>query len=339
LQQYKYRKTVLIFLLASVVTMLTAATGCGGGTASASSGPAPTPTPTATPDAAHVSVNPATLDFGSVAIGSRQTINLTVTNSRGSAATVTQISVTGTGFSFTSTSKVPFQLPAGQSAIVAISFAPTAAGRATGSASVTISGGASPAPTSLIGSGLASGQLGLTPASMNFGNVTVGSKASQSGSLTAGATSITVSSASWNGAGYALSGITFPVTVPAGQSVPFTVTFTPQVPGTSTGNVSFVSNASNSPGSESLTGAGVAQHSVALSWNASTSTVVGYNVYRSTQTGGPYARVNSSLQPGTTFSDGNVVAGTTYFYVVTAVDSSSQESSFSNEAKAPVPTP
>lgn len=196
-----------------------------------------------------------------------------------------------------------------------------------------------PTPTPTPSPTPAAGQLALTPANMNFGNVTVGSNASQSGSLTAGSTGITVSSASWNGSGYSLSGITFPVTIPPGQSVPFTVKFAPQAAGLSTGNVSFTSNATNSPGSESLSGSGVMQHSVALSWIASPSSIVGYNVYRGTQTGGPYTRVNASVQPTTSFSDTSVVAGATYFYVVTAIDSSSQESAFSNEANAVVPTP
>ena len=72
------------------------------------------------------------------------------------------------------------------------------------------------------------GQLAVAPTTMSFGNVAVGSKSAQKGTLTAGTTDITVSSAAWNGQGYALSGITFPVTVPAGQSVPFSVTFDPQ---------------------------------------------------------------------------------------------------------------
>ncbi len=180
----------------------------------------------------------------------------------------------------------------------------------------------------------ATGQLGLSPTNMNFGTLTVGNSASQAGSLTATGTSITVSSASWNGAGYSLSGITFPVTLPAGQSIPFTVTFDPQTAGTSTGAVLFISNASNSPASESLTGSGVSPHRVALSWSPSPSTVIGYNVYRGTQTGGPYTRLNASVQAGTTYSDTTVLPGTTYFYVVTAVDSSSQESPFSNETMA-----
>ncbi|HLW53527.1 MAG TPA: hypothetical protein VKW06_11855 [Candidatus Angelobacter sp.] len=82
-----------------------------------------------------------------------------------------------------------------------------------------------------------------------------------------------------------------------------------------------------------------ATHTVDLSWTASTATVVGYNIYRGTQSGGPYSRLSPSLQPGTTYSDGSVLSGSTYFYVVTAVDASLQESSFSNEAMAVIPTP
>jgi fibronectin type 3 domain-containing protein len=62
-------------------------------------------------------------------------------------------------------------------------------------------------------------------------------------------------------------------------------------------------------------------------------------VYRGTKTGGPYTKVNSSLNVDTTFTDTTVAAGNTYFYVVTAVDGSGTESSYSNEAKAVVPSP
>jgi fibronectin type 3 domain-containing protein len=79
-------------------------------------------------------------------------------------------------------------------------------------------------------------------------------------------------------------------------------------------------------------------HSVALSWAASSS-VAGYNVYRSSQSGGPYSLLNSSAVGSPPFTDSNVQAGHQYFYVVTALDSSGVESSFSNEAAATVPTP
>ena len=81
-------------------------------------------------------------------------------------------------------------------------------------------------------------------------------------------------------------------------------------------------------------------HSVALSWAASTSSgVIGYNVYRSATSGGPYTKLNGSPGALTSYTDSTVLAGQTYYYVVTAVDASSNESAHSNQAQAVVPTP
>jgi len=86
-----------------------------------------------------------------------------------------------------------------------------------------------------------------------------------------------------------------------------------------------------------LSGTGVVQHTVSLSWTASTSTVAGYNVYRSTTSGSGYVKINSSLVGSLTYTDSNVVNGRTYFYVTTAVYSSGNESGFSNQATAVIP--
>ena len=81
-------------------------------------------------------------------------------------------------------------------------------------------------------------------------------------------------------------------------------------------------------------------HTVSLSWLASTSpTVAGYSVYRGTASGGPYTKLNSSLATGTSYVDGAVQAGQTYYYVVTAVDAGNNSSVYSNEAQAVVPSP
>lgn len=78
-------------------------------------------------------------------------------------------------------------------------------------------------------------------------------------------------------------------------------------------------------------------HSVALSWLASTSVVVGYNVYRSTVSGAQFARVNSALLTGLAYTDTTVQSGVVYYYVTTAIDSSGNESAYSNQASANVP--
>lgn len=79
-------------------------------------------------------------------------------------------------------------------------------------------------------------------------------------------------------------------------------------------------------------------HSVALVWQPSTTPGVTYNVYRSIQSSAGYQMVASVL-PTTYFTDTTVQAGTTYYYVVRAQDSTGKESSYSNQAVATVPYP
>jgi fibronectin type 3 domain-containing protein len=76
---------------------------------------------------------------------------------------------------------------------------------------------------------------------------------------------------------------------------------------------------------------------VSLNWNASTSTVVGYNVYRGTTSSGPYPTKVASSVAVTDYTDSTVASGTTYYYVVTAVDSNNNESAYSNQATAVIP--
>jgi len=128
-----------------------------------------------------------------------------------------------------------------------------------------------------------------------------------------------------------------PMTIAAGQSVSYSVAFTPTSSGTASGTLSFASNASTA--SESVTGSGVSavQHSVNLNWNPSTSQVSGYNVYRASAASGPYAKLNSSPDPSTAFMDSTVASAHTYYYVTTAVSSTGMESSYSNQVQVAVP--
>jgi Abnormal spindle-like microcephaly-assoc'd, ASPM-SPD-2-Hydin len=283
------------------------------------------------------------VNFGSISLGSNKTSSVVLSNGASSTTSinVTNVSVTGTGFSLSSPPSMPATLNAGQSLSLTVVFTPSASGSASGVLTITSNASNESATVLLSGSGLAAGQLAVNPSTLNFGSVAVSSSSSQSASLTAGNSSVTVSSASWNGEGYSVSGISFPVTVPAGQSVSFNVDFAPTAAGSASGTISFISDAADSPTVETLTGTGTQAiaHSVDLSWIASTSVVVGYNVYRGTQSGGPYTKVNSTVQPTTSFTDGTVAAGTTYYYVTTAVDSQSAESNYSNEVQAVIPTP
>ena len=184
-----------------------------------------------------------------------------------------------------------------------------------------------------------SNQLIVSPGSLNFGNAAVGSTQNQTGTLSASGASVTVSSAGWNGQGYSVSGIAFPVSVPAGKSVNYTVSFTPQAAGDAPGTISFVSDASNSPSTQTWTGTGTqaSPYTVALSWTSSSSPVTGYNIYRGTLSSGPYARLNPSLLSSTNYTDASVQSGATYYYVTTAVGSGNVESAYSNQATAVIP--
>ena len=66
------------------------------------------------------------------------------------------------------------------------------------------------------GSGTTStSQLSVTPTQLSFGSVNVGSSKNLTETIQATNADVNVSSAAWNGAGYSVSGITFPVTVKA----------------------------------------------------------------------------------------------------------------------------
>jgi hypothetical protein len=74
---------------------------------------------------------------------------------------------------------------------------------------------------------------------------------------------------------------------------------------------------------------------VSLDWDDnSESDLAGYNVYRSTIQGGGYVKQNVSLVGSSDYTDNSVNNGTTYYYVVTAVDTSWNESDYSNEDSA-----
>ncbi len=153
----------------------------------------------------------------------------------------------------------------------------------------------------------------------------LGSNSLLSASLTnTGNSNVTISSLTISGAGFSASGVTSGTTLTPNQAVTLSVTFAPASAGSLTGSVSVVSNATNSPATIALSGTGVQliAHSAALSWTASTSVVTGYNIYRGTVSGGPYAKLNSSLIALTTYTDSTVQSGQTYFYIVTAVDAS-----------------
>jgi hypothetical protein len=287
-----------------------------------------------------LAASPTSMSFSTIQVGSTNTQYQTVKNSGGSSVNITAAGVSSAAFNVTGLT-LPTTLAVGQSVTFGVVFAPTASGSSSGTLTLTSNASNSSLGIGLSGSASAPGALSVNPGSIDFGSVIVGQSATKSGTLTASGSSVTVSSANSTTSEFSLSGLTLPVTLSPGQSVSYNVTFKPQASGSTAANLNFVSNASTSTVAESLTGSGTAapSHSVDLSWSASASTVAGYNLYRGTTAAGPFTKLNSVLDAGTTFTDNNVVAGSTYYYVATSVDTSGTESGYSNAVSAVVPTP
>jgi hypothetical protein len=78
-----------------------------------------------------------------------------------------------------------------------------------------------------------------------------------------------------------------------------------------------------------LTASG-AKKKVNLNWNDNTEPdLAGYNVYRATAPGGPFTKVNTSLVTTSAYTNTGLTSGTTYYFYVTAVDTTGNESAAS----------
>ena len=88
------------------------------------------------------------------------------------------------------------------------------------------------------------------------------------------------------------------------------------------------------PGAPSGLSAAAGDSSVALDWNDNTDTdLASYTVYRSTTSGSGYSVLASGVS-SSAYADNTAANGVTYYYMVTAMDSSSNASSTSSEVSA-----
>ena len=277
--------------------------------------------------------------FGSVQTGTSSSYSIPLGNAGKATLRITAKSIQGSGYSLGSF-PLPVALQPGASIQLPIVFTPTAQGYASAIVLLTSNDPHSPLELTFTGMGLPAPQLSVT-SSLTFGNVNVGASASLQATLTTSNAAITISSDQSTSSEFAILGLSLPVTIPAGQSLPVTIQFTPNASGTASAKAGFFSNAASSPAVAQLTGTGVAHasHSVYLSWNPGDANVVGYNVYRSTASAGPFQEINTALDSSTNYTDYSVVSGATYYYVTTEVNAAGQESGYSNEVPAVIPTP
>ncbi|HEY1463864.1 MAG TPA: choice-of-anchor D domain-containing protein, partial [Terriglobales bacterium] len=226
---------LFLFLLLSVLL------GCQGLVAgphnsSSSSGPS------------NLSIESANLSWGSVVMGSNQTLTDTVTNAGSSSVTISNVVVTGSDFQIVSPS-FPMTLAGGQSTTVTVACNPASTGATTATVAITSNASNVTLTINLSATGVDGGRLAVTPSSFGFGNVNVGANQTLSGTLTnAGSSSLSVTQASAS-AGFTLSGITLPLALASGQSIPFSVVFKPTQSGAATGTLSLAGTVSLATGS------------------------------------------------------------------------------------------
>jgi hypothetical protein len=284
-----------------------------------------------------IQVNPTSMTFANTVVGNSLSQTLIIRNTGNATLTISQLTASGSGFSVSGFA-LPLSVGAGQQTTITVVFTAPSVGTIPGNVSIVSNAAGSPTSVGLTGTGIAATfTLGISPGSLSFGNVTTGtSSPAQNVVITdTGNSSVAISQITLTGAGYSMTGGNTPVTLAPSQNVTLAVQFSPNATGLVNGNISIVSNATGSPATVTLTGTGVVQHSVALSWIASVSSVTGYNIYRGTVSGGPYAKISSVS--GLTYTDSAVQNGTTYYYVTTAVDSQGTESVFSNQVIAVIP--
>ncbi len=290
-----------------------------------------------------LTVNTSTgLISGTPSSGGTSTVTLGATNATGSGSALLTLTITVAAPVITSSAT------AGGTTGTAFSYQITATNSPTSFSATGLPAGL----TVNTSTGLISG----TPSAAGISSVTLGAtNATGTGNktltltITAAAPVITSSATASGTAGsaftYQITATNAPTSfsatgLPAGLTVNTStglISGTPSSGGTSTVTL----GATNATGTGTKTLTLTVAHIVTLTWTASSSpNITGYNIYRGTTSlTGPYpTKVNTGGLIGTTsFVDSSVVAGTTYYYAATAVNSSGVESSDSTPVAASVP--
>jgi len=199
---------------------------------------------------------PAALNFNNVQQGSTASAVTALKNTGTANVTLSQISLTGSGFS-TSGIATPVLVVPGESLTLTVKYSPTSAKASSGEISlISAQGGV----TSVSVSGtMTQSALSLSPASINFGSAVTGVANTQTVFVgNPGTLPVTISALNISGTGFSTSGMTLPLTLGAGKTASFNVQFDPKSAGASTGSLSLVSDASNPSSAIALSGAGVA---------------------------------------------------------------------------------
>ena len=201
---------------------------------------------TGTTAAAALTVTPTTIAFGSVAVGSEQTQTVHVENTGNETATISKLTISGTGVSVSGMT-APATLAAGQTANLTVTYKPVAAETLTASLAI-VSNATDPSVVVGINATATSSTLAATPSSVSFGNVVVGSDTTQTIRLqNIGTSQVTISAIAPSVSSIAISGVTPPINLAPGTSATLTAAYKPTAAGSVAGKITVTSNAVGSP--------------------------------------------------------------------------------------------
>jgi hypothetical protein len=210
-----------------------------------------------------VTLSPASVAFGSVAIGSTSAAaTITVTNSGNATLTGITPSLAGTNpTDFEGSSTCETTLAAGASCTIAVEFVPAAAASYSATLEIADNASGSPQKVSLTGTGVTPApKVTLSATSVAFGSQAVETASAAktvtlTNSGTANLTGLAITLAGTNPTDFLGSNGCTP-TLTAGQSCSITLEFKPAVAGTFSATVEIKDNATGSPQTIALTGTG-----------------------------------------------------------------------------------
>ncbi len=215
-------------------------------------------TGTANP-AGQVSLSPASLAFGTVALGASTTETASFSNQAGGAATLNSIAATGDYAVTGGTCSTGASIPAGGSCTVTLTFAPAAASARTGALTVASSGVPQTLATTLSGNGVLPATVAPGAGSIAFGNVPLGSSASVTITVTnSGGVAASLNAPTTAGSGFALGANGCGTTLAANSSCTVQVMFNPLALGAASGAFHLAGTFSGSPVNVALNGTGIA---------------------------------------------------------------------------------
>ena len=204
-----------------------------------------------------VTLSTTSLGFGKEVLGTTSTAKVVkLTNTGASTLNISNVSING---DFTITSKTcGMTVAPGTACTVNVTFTPTVIGIRHGTLTFTDNAPTRTQPVTLTGTGT---QISLSPVSLNFGTLVVGTTSAAKSVIVTnvGTTPVTftaISVAGTNPGDYQISANTCNASLGAGGTCAVTVRFKPTAVGTRKATLSMIDNGGGSPQTASLNGGG-----------------------------------------------------------------------------------